>query len=211
MITINSLVFNPFQVNCYILSDESKDCIIIDAGCNDMKEENMLSDFLKKHSYKPVFHITTHCHIDHVLGSAFVKNTYNIPILANMEDAFLLNATKDSGILFGIDVKQPPSIDKYVKEGENIDFGNSSLTVFHVPGHSPGSIVLYSKDNNFLITGDVLFKGSIGRSDLPGGNMETLISGIKEKLLILPDDTLVYPGHGPLTTISEEKIHNPYL
>jgi len=211
MIKINSLVFNPFQVNCYILTDESGECIIIDAGCNDMNEEKILVNFLEEHSYHPVFHVTTHCHIDHVLGSAFVKDKYNIPILAHKEDAFLLSMTKDSGILFGIDVTQPPSIDRYIKEGESIDFGDSSLSIFHIPGHSPGSVVLYSRDNDFLITGDVLFKASIGRSDLPGGNMKTLISGIKEKLLILPGDTIVYPGHGPITTINDEINHNPYL
>lgn len=211
MITINKLIFNPFQVNTYILSDETMKCIIIDAACNEPAEEETLRKNIETRSLTPEKLVTTHCHIDHVLGNQFVKNHYNIELISNSGDDFLLNSIKESGILFGIDVKQPPVADRYIKEGDIIKFGNSSLNVLEVPGHSPGSIVLYAQEDNFLITGDVLFSGSIGRTDLPGGNMDTLLAGIKEKLLILSEETVVYPGHGPATTIGEEIKNNPYL
>ncbi len=211
MISIKTQVYNPFQVNTYILSDETKECIIIDAGCNEPDEEQALRNYLEEQSLCPVSLVTTHCHIDHVLGNNFVKEQYNIPIVANSDDYFLLNLVMESGILYGIDVKQPPPIDKLIEEGDVLKFGNSILKILKVPGHSPGSIVLYSPGDKFLISGDVLFNDSIGRSDLPGGNMDILLEGIKTKLLILPEEIIVYPGHGPTTTIGKEIKNNPYL
>jgi len=211
MISIKIFVFNPFQVNTYILSDETNECIIIDPGCNESFEEEALVDYIENMSLKPVLMITTHCHIDHVLGTKFCKEKYDIDFAANVNDNFILNSVNESGILFGIEVKQQPLVDKLISEGEKIKFGNSELKVIDVPGHSPGSIVLYNENDGILITGDVLFKASIGRTDLPGGHLDTLLNGIKGKLLVLPGETVVYPGHGPSTSIVYETKNNPFL
>ena len=211
MIKIKTLVFNAFQVNTYILSDETNDCIIVDAGCYEPHEEQTIKDYIDNNSLKPVLLISTHCHIDHVLGNNYINEKYNTKILSNRNDEFLLNASSDSSIIFGLDLKKPPPIDKYIEEGDVINFGNSLLNVFHVPGHSPGSITLYSASQGFILTGDVLFNRSIGRSDLPGGDGNKLIEGIKEKLMVLPGETIVYSGHGQTTTIAEENENNPYI
>ena len=211
MITVQSFVFSEFQVNTYVLYDESKQCIIIDPGCNNPRQQAELTGFISAQELKPVRMINTHGHIDHVAGDSFVKRTYNIPLAMHEKDVFLLEKALHFAELFDIFAEQPPVPDQILKEGDEVHFGNSVLSVFHIPGHSPGSIVLYAGKDAFLIAGDVLFKGSIGRCDLPGGNHETLIKGITGKLMILPRETVVYPGHGPVTTIGHEYDTNPFL
>jgi len=212
MIQIKTLIFNPFQENTYILYDETKEAVIIDPGCYSALEESKLDGVIKENDLKPVRLLNTHCHIDHVLGNRYVKEHYNLQLEANIGDEFLAKAAQAHGASFGIQMPEPaPDIDVYLNEGEQIKFGNSVLDIVHVPGHSPGSIVFYNKEEGFMIVGDVLFNDSIGRTDLPGGDYDLLSGGIKGKLFPLGDDMKVYPGHGPYTTIGKERRSNPFL
>jgi hydroxyacylglutathione hydrolase len=211
MITIKAFVFNEFQVNTFVLSDESKECVIIDPGCNDAIQQSKLIGYITAEALHPVMLINTHGHIDHIAGDRFVKSTYNIPLMLHESDLPLLGGARQFADLFTFYTDQPPKPDKLLKDGDVLRFGNSVLSVLHIPGHSPGSIVLYSKEDNLVIAGDVLFNGSIGRSDFPGGDYNTLINGIKDKLMTLPRETVVYPGHGTSTTIGLEYDTNPFL
>jgi glyoxylase-like metal-dependent hydrolase (beta-lactamase superfamily II) len=211
MIKIKPFIFNPFQENTFVLYDETKEAIIIDAGCYTVKEEETLDRFIKENDLKPVHLLTTHCHIDHILGNRFVTEFYQIIPEAHKDDEFLVESVQGYGATFGIQIDPVPPIGKYLEEGMKVHFGNSFLDILHIPGHSPGGIVFYNKEEGFIIAGDVLFEGSIGRSDLPGGNHNQLISNIKGKLLTLDEKMIVYAGHGPSTTIGAEKKSNPFL
>ena len=212
MIQIHQFTFNPFQENTYVLYDETKECIIIDPGCYEKEEQKELEDFINFHELKPILLINTHAHIDHVLGNFFVTNNWNIGLVLNKLDLVTLNSVKEYCTAYGFEHYQiSPEPIKFIDEGECITFGNSKLNVFFTPGHAPGHIVLYCESQRFLIAGDVLFQMSIGRTDLPGGDFDTLINSIKNKLMNLPDDTVVYPGHGPKTTIGFEQENNPFL
>ncbi len=212
MIQIKQLVFNPFQENTYILYDETKEAVIIDPGCNNADEENMLVSFIEENELVPVKLLNTHGHIDHILGNYFIKKKYNLHLEAHVDDEFLLSDAKNYGANFGIIMQEePPLIDKYLNEGDTVEFGNSTLHILHVPGHSPGSIVFYNEEEKILIGGDVLFNDSIGRTDLPGGDYDLLATGIKEKIFTLNKNIEVYPGHGTSTSIDKEKKYNPFL
>lgn len=211
MITIKSFVFNPFQENTFVLNDETNNCIIVDAGCYSANEKTEIDNYLVNNNLTLVKIINTHCHVDHVLGNAYLSEKYNPTIWAHIGDANLLSNAKKHGIVFGFVVEEPPLITNYLEEGTDIVFGNSALKVFHVPGHSLGSVAIYCAEQNFVIVGDVLFKGSIGRTDLPGGDYDLLMNSIFTKLMTLPPDTVVYPGHGPATSIHEEALSNPFL
>ncbi len=208
---IQSFVFSPFEVNTYILYDNSKECIIIDPACYNKQEENFLLDFLKKNNLKPAKLLNTHCHLDHVFGNKFIADTFNLKTEASKEEEFNINNATNAANLYGIKMNTPYPIKKFLKEGDKITFGFSELEILHVPGHTAGSLVFYAKEDKFLIAGDVLFKRSIGRTDLPGGNYDTLISQIKTKLFTLPEEITVYPGHGPETDIGTEKQTNPFF
>ena len=212
MIKVEVIVFNPFQENTYILSDETGACVIVDPGCLDENENESLVGFIRNKGYRPESIVFTHLHLDHVFGSRFAKDVFNVKTIAHESDLSVLANTRNYASMFGIDLRNDPAtIDVMANHGDEFVFGNSKLSVIHVPGHSPGSVVYYSATDGICIVGDVLFRQSIGRTDLPGGNHETLISGIQKYLMVLPDDTVVYPGHGPSTTIGFEKENNPYL
>ncbi len=211
MIQIKKFTFNPLQENTYVLYDETGDCIIIDAGCYFDYEREELTEFIEKEKLNPVFLANTHCHFDHILGITFCRSHYNIPFFIHEEDVFLVKQAVVQGDFFGVPVEPVDPPDRFLKEGENLDFGNSSLNILHVPGHAPGSLVFYHPGQKFLLAGDALFYGSIGRTDLPKGNYEQLVDNIKRKLMVLPWDTVVYSGHGPETSIGFEKEFNPYL
>lgn len=211
MIKIKQFVFNAFQVNCFVLYDETKECVIIDASCYDEKEKKEISDFISENNLKPIHLLNTHCHIDHILGNKYISDTYNIVPEAHESDKQFVDSAKDYGSTFGFNVEGPKPIGKFLKDGETIEFGNSKIVTIHVPGHSLGSLCYYSKEDKFVIAGDVLFNGGIGRTDLPGGNYESLITNIKEKLFTLDDETTVFPGHGPKTDIGNEKWSNPFF
>ena len=209
--TIKTFTVNGFAINAFIISDETKECIFIDPGYNNPEEEEKLTRYVSENNLKPVMVLNTHCHVDHVLGNKFVCEKYNIPLAAHKDDSFLLAHANEMGKIFGLKVQSSPEIQNFIIDNDVIKFGNSELIVFHTPGHSPGSVSFYSPKDKIVIAGDVLFTGSIGRTDLPGGNYETLIGSIKNKLMVLPSDTVVYPGHGPSTTIGHEHDTNPFL
>jgi len=206
---IKKFTFNPFQENSYVLYDETKECIIVDPGCVDTAEENILSSFIEKNMLKVVLLFNTHCHIDHILGNAFVAEKYNVSLASHKGEIGFLEAGERMGKMYGIPYKPSPPMTLFYEGGDTLKFGNTELDVLFTPGHSPASISLYTP--GILIGGDVLFDNSIGRTDLPGGDHDTLIASIKEKLFVLPDETTVYCGHGPETTIGKEKKFNPFL
>lgn len=205
--------FALFGINTYLVVDpDTLKCAIIDPGMMDSEEEEALDKYIKRNNLEVTKIINTHLHIDHVAGINFSKDTYNVPVLGNKEDEPLGQHVGEQAAMFGLPGQlEPVALNHYLNDGDVIKIGNGTLTVIHVPGHSPGSIALYDKADGFVITGDALFQGSIGRTDLPGGSMPQLVKSIKQKLLPLPDDTVVYPGHGPATTIGSERRYNPFL
>jgi glyoxylase-like metal-dependent hydrolase (beta-lactamase superfamily II) len=211
MITIHSFAFGPFQENTYILYDETKECIIIDPGCYDDQERNELANFITANKLKPIKLINTHCHIDHVVGNKFVAETYALKLEMNKLDKPMLDSLMMVAKMYNLKAEPSPEPSVFLNEGDIIHFGNSSLEIVFTPGHSPGSITFYHTQQKFMIAGDVLFQGSIGRTDLPGGHYQTLIDSIKNKLFPLGDEYKVYNGHGNPTTIGFEKMHNPFL
>ncbi len=211
MIQIAFFTFNPFQENTYVLYDETNECIIIDPGCYTPLEQAELSTFIENNNLKPVRLILTHCHIDHILGCRYITERYNLISETNKIEIPIFENAERAAAIFGIRLEKPPAPGKFIDEKDVIKFGESSLQILFTPGHSPGSLCFYNKEQKFVIGGDVLFHGSIGRTDLPGGNFDTLISSIHEKLFPLGDGVTVYPGHGPETTIGFEKANNPFL
>lgn len=211
MINIETFVFNPFQENTYILFDHTGECIIVDAGCQETEEKEQLLDYIEDHGFKPVKLVNTHCHIDHILGVAFLSQKFDLPFYIHSLEKPLLSASMKQADFFGLSLELPPEPEGFLDDGDVLRFGESSLELIHIPGHSPGGILLYSPERKFILSGDVLFRGSIGRTDLPGGDYESLVNGIREKLLGLDPDTRVYPGHGPHTSIGTEKESNPFL
>lgn len=209
---IQVFTFGPFQENTYLLYDETNECIIIDPGCFSTSEKNELKSYIYSNELKPVKLINTHCHIDHVLGNKFIYDEFGLlPIIHNADLITLEEMTPQASIMYGIPYEKSPSPKEFIKEGDVVTFGKQSLEVIYTPGHAPGHIVLYHKNEKVLINGDVLFKGSIGRTDFPNCNHQDLIDSIKNKLYILPDEVVVYTGHGEPTTIGSEKQNNPFV
>lgn len=212
MITVKTLTFNAYSENTYILFDETKECIIIDPGMYEGYEQNELVSFIRENDLKPVLLLNTHCHLDHVFGNKFVFDTYGLKPQFHEGELVVLNAVPAYAPSMGFTQYQiSPLPDTYLTEADIITFGNSSLSIIFAPGHSPAHLCFYSKADHILMGGDVLFQGSIGRTDLPGGNHQQLIQNISQRLFVLPDETTVYPGHGPTTTIGYEKQNNPFF
>lgn len=211
MIKVEKFEVNPLRENSFVLSDESGECVFVDPGFFYREELREIKEYVADNNLKPVKIINTHCHFDHIMGVEFIRNEFKIPLYAHVEDAFWIEKATAQGQMFGFDMKPVAPIDYFLNENEPLTFGDSVLKVIHIPGHSPGHVVFYNQENEFLIAGDVLFYGSIGRTDLPGGNHETLISSIKNKLFLLPGETKVFCGHGPETTLGFEKSTNPFL
>lgn len=211
MIRIEKFVVNPLGENSFIISDETGECVFIDPGFYYEEEYEEVRDYITSNKLKPVKITNTHCHFDHIMGVEFVRNEYNIPFLAHADDAFWVERAVEQGEMFGFNMKPVKPVDSFLKENEFVEFGNTKMKIIHVPGHAPGHVVFYSEKDKILIAGDVLFYGSIGRTDLPGGNYEKLISNIKNKLFKLPEETTVYCGHGPETSLGFEKTNNPFL
>ena len=209
---LKSFTFNQFYENTFIVSDSTNDCIIIDPGCYSNDEKNILKKYIEDNNLNPVKLINTHCHIDHILGNKFVSKTWGLNLETHQNDIELLENSAEIARLYGfIDYEESPSTTQFLNEGDIVEFGNSKLKILYTPGHAPGHISLYSKEEKFIISGDVLFKSSIGRTDLPGGDFNVLIESIKTKILCLDDDTVVYCGHGPATTVGYERVNNPFL
>lgn len=210
---IKTFEFNPLGVNTYILYDENKDCIVIDPASIFPEENEELISFIEDNNLKVVRLINTHLHFDHIFGVNLIAEKYNLKLESHQDDLFLLDNLEQQMKMFGFnsDREYKPIIGNFLTEDDTIELGDEVLQIIHVPGHSPGSIIFYNQKEGFMIAGDVLFNGSIGRTDLVGGNFDQLIEGIQTKLFTLPDNVVVYPGHGPSTSIGREKKHNPFV
>ncbi|MBX2970960.1 MAG: MBL fold metallo-hydrolase [Cyclobacteriaceae bacterium] len=210
MLQIKHFEFNPFQENTYVLYDETGECVIVDPGCSNKHEEDQLKAFIADNQLSVKQVINTHCHIDHVLGNAFVKRAFGVKLLIHPIEESLLRAVKTYAPNYGFFGYQEAEPDVFITEADELQVGNETLTVLFVPGHSPGHLAFYHEPSHSLIGGDVLFYNSIGRTDLPGGDYDTLINSIHQKFFTLPDEVTVYCGHGPVTKIGYEKRTNPF-
>jgi len=208
---IATFTFSAWAENTYILYDESLEACIVDPGCNSPAENKQLQDFIDSKGLKPVILLNTHCHIDHVLGNKFVAETYGLELTSHKGEQVVLDKMIDVTRMYNVEYQKSPDISIFLDEGDVLRFGNTELEVLFTPGHSPASISFFHRPSLQLIGGDVLFRGSIGRVDLPGGDLNTLLSNIKTKFFPLGDEVRVYSGHGPITTIGEERRSNPFL
>ncbi|MGL4364470.1 MAG: MBL fold metallo-hydrolase [Bacteroidales bacterium] len=206
--TVKRFVFNHYGVNTYVVFDQSKQCIIIDSACNSESEEHTLIEFIASEELTPIMAINTHAHIDHIVGCNFVCKHYNIPWYLHAEDVYNIERSLEYGSSLGFHLIPPPAPQAL---GEEVCFGNSKFKVLSTPGHTKGGVCFYNAEEHIVFTGDTLFKSSIGRTDLPGGNLDSLMESITTKLLTLPDDTEVCAGHGAKSSIGDEKLHNPFL
>jgi hydroxyacylglutathione hydrolase len=210
MMRVHKITYNPFQENTYIISDETNECVIIDPGCYTKKEQEHLLLYVEENQLKPVKLLNTHCHIDHVLGNYFVHKQWDLELGMHEDDLVTLKNIPNYASLYGFEGYQlSPEPSYYINEGDKVAFGNSELEVLFGPGHAPGHIAFYSIEDNFVVNGDILFQGSFGRVDLPGGDFQTLKKTILEKMFKLPENMTVYCGHGPETEIGIEKKSNP--
>lgn len=208
---IYKFVFSPIEVNTYILADQSGDCAIIDCGCYDDEESVRLEKLILDKKLKPVILLNTHCHLDHIFGNKFILEKYNLRTFSSkLEEGNRKNAVQHA-MLFGLSMDNSPEPAGFISNNQIVSFGNTELLALHVPGHTAGSLAFYSEKNGCVFTGDALFAGSIGRSDLPGGSFDSLIKSIKNQLFVLPPSTIVYSGHGNETTIENEMKTNPYF
>lgn len=211
MIKVKTFIFNPFQENTIILYDNTKECIIVDPGCYNREEENLLKSFIEGNDLRPVKLLNTHCHIDHILGNQFVYESYKLLPEYHKDESKIIEAGVQTAQLYNISYKESPKAENFLNEGMKLKFGESELDILLIPGHSPGHLVFVDEKDNQIIGGDVLFYGSIGRTDLPFGDHDTLIDTIKGKLFTLKEDYTIFPGHGPITNLEFEKKHNPFL
>ncbi|AFN75827.1 metallo-beta-lactamase [Melioribacter roseus P3M-2] len=212
MISIKKFVFNLFAENTYLIWDDlTFDAAIIDPGCSTQLEKETLSDFIELNGIKLRYLFNTHCHIDHILGNRFVYEKFNPQFYAPEKDLFLLDLMKEVAAGYGMEFEESPKPDFYIDEKLDLQVGNSKLKFIFTPGHTPGEFSIYLPDEKICFTGDVLFQESIGRTDLWGGNYNQLIESIKSGLLTLPEDVIIYPGHGESSTIGREKEINPFL
>ena len=211
MLHVKSFTFSPVEENTYVLYNEQGQCCIIDPGCYFQKEREELKTGIDKTGLSPVLLLNTHCHLDHVFGNKFVRDTWGLSLHLHEKEKALLDHASQYGEMWQLpfDNYEGPLV--YLKEGNIINIGDDELEIRFVPGHSPGSIAFYHEAGGFIIGGDVLFNGSVGRTDLPGGDTATLVNSIQTQFFTLPDETKVYSGHGPLTTVGFEKMNNPYV
>ena len=210
MIHIQQFTFNPFAENSYVLYDDTKSGVIVDPGCYEEHERQQLKSFIEKEGIKVEKVINTHCHIDHVLGNDWACRTFGVSLFIPEGEVPVLQSVPAYAGNYGFPQYQPAAVGGYIKPEESLTFGNASMEVLLVPGHSPGHLAFYAEEEGFCVGGDVLFQGSIGRTDLPGGNFDQLIRSIHTHFFALPDKTEVYCGHGPSTNIGFEKVHNPF-
>ena len=211
MFSIETFTFNPFQENTYILYNEKGKALIIDPVTYFPAEVQTLKDFILRRGLQPAGLLNTHCHLDHIFGNKWLAEDHSLTPQIHMDEATIHNASHSVGLQYGLEFDPYKGDFIYLKEGDTISLDQDELDILLVPGHSPGSLAFYSKNQDFVISGDALFYESIGRTDLPGGDQEQLLQSIKEKLYNLPPETVVYPGHGPKTSIGYEQTNNPFV
>ncbi len=211
MLQVKSFVFSPIEENTYLLYNESKSCAIIDPGCYLDNEKYVLEAFIMQNELNPIRLLNTHCHLDHVFGNKFVAENYGLTLELHEKEKLVLEFAPVSGLGYNMPFDNYQGELIFLNEGDKITMGDDELEVLFTPGHSPGSICFYCRKQDFIVSGDVLFQNSIGRTDLPGGNHQALLNNIRQKLFTLPDQTIVYSGHGPATTIGAEKKYNPFF
>ncbi|WP_121353771.1 MBL fold metallo-hydrolase [Flavisolibacter nicotianae] len=211
MLTVQPFTFNPVQENTYVLYNEKGDCCIIDPGCYFASEEQALKGFIEQNGLKPVLLLNTHCHLDHIFGNKFIHRTYGLHLHIHPNEKQVLDRGPASGQAWQLPFDNYDGELVFIEEGQTIRIGDDELQVLFTPGHSPGSVSFYDREAKFVISGDVLFQGSVGRTDLPGGDFGILEESIKTKLYALPEDVVVYPGHGESTTIGDEIKTNPFV
>lgn len=211
MLQIKSFVFNPLQENTYVLYNTQKHAIIIDPGCYFDEEKDALVSFMDKMRLVPKMLLNTHCHLDHVFGNKFISEKYHLPLHIHLGEKIVLDMAPTAGLMYNLPFENHTGAIEYITENQKILLDSDELMPLFTPGHSPASLSFYGAADGFVISGDALFRQSIGRTDLPGGDYDTLIERIKNNLFTLPEDTLVYSGHGPQTSIGFEKRNNPFL
>ena len=211
MITVQRFTFNPVQENTYVVYNEKRSCCIIDPGCYFATEEQELSRFISDNELKPIYLLNTHCHLDHIFGNRYIQKTYGLELYLHKDEKPVLEHGPVSGQLWQLPFDNYDGPLHYLDEGDIVRLGDDELHVLFTPGHSPGSISFQDKASKFVISGDVLFQGSVGRTDLPGGDFKILEESIKTKLYTLPENTIVYPGHDGSTTIGDEMKDNPFV
>jgi glyoxylase-like metal-dependent hydrolase (beta-lactamase superfamily II) len=211
MLSIKAFTFSPVQENTYILYNAKKECCIIDPGCYFPEEKEQLKAAIEEAGLKPVLLLNTHCHLDHVFGNKFVHDTWKLALHLHEKEKPLLDFAPQSGMMWQLPFDNYEGPLEYLKEGSTVKIGEEELEVRFTPGHSPGSVSFYYEQGNFVIGGDVLFNMSIGRTDLPGGDLKILVNSIQTQFFTLPDETKVYSGHGPVTTVGFEKMNNPFV
>lgn len=211
MLTVKSFGFNPVQENTYVLFSQKDACCIIDPGCYFPPERTTLQDFVEQQGLSPALLLNTHCHLDHVFGNKFVHDTWGLPLHLHENELPVLAAAPEWGARWQLPFENYQGEFVFLIPGGQVSIGEDRLTVLFLPGHSPGSVGFYCEEQGFVIGGDVLFREGVGRTDFPGGDHATLMKSIKEQLFTLPDDTLIYPGHGKPTTVGWERAHNPFV
>ena len=211
MIQVKTFYLNDLRECCHIVYDETGECVIIDPGCQTPGEQQRIVKFVKENGLKPVKLLCTHGHFDHVMGNAFVTRQWNIPTYIHPEDKGQLERAQQYCQMFGYTIEQPPFDTMDLKEDEKVTFGNSALEVIHTPGHTRGGVCFYSAPDKLIFTGDTLFAGSIGRTDLAGGDYDQLMNSLLKKVIRVDPDSRVLPGHGPESTIAQEMHTNPFL
>jgi len=211
MLKIKHFTFNPVQENTYVLFNEKDACCIIDPGCYFGNERRTLEEFIVEQKLNPKYLLNTHCHLDHVFGNKFVHDSYGLTLHLHEKEKIVLDNAPAAGLAWNMPFENYRGDLIFLNEGDTVVMDQDILKILLTPGHSPGSICFYCEKQKFIIGGDVLFRLSIGRSDLPGGDFDTLMKSIQQKLFVLPDDVIVYPGHGEPTTIGFEKKNNPFL
>ncbi len=208
---ISKFIFNLFAENTYVLYDETKEAIIVDPGCYSDDEKESIINFIEKNNLKPIAIVNTHCHVDHILGVNFLKNYFNIDFWANKKDKYLLDSVAEIAEVYEFEIENKPEIDRHISASDEIKFGNSKLKILEVPGHTSGHLAFFSPEDKFVLTGDVLFKDTIGRTDLPGGNLDLLMNSIFTQILPLGDEVEILSGHGASSSIGAERKDNPFL
>ena len=211
MLIVKSFCFNPFSENTYIVQAPDGTCAILDPGCYQAAERSELESYIRINGLTPVLFFNTHCHLDHVFGNNFVHQTWNLPLHLHANEQPVLDYASVAGTMYQVPCENYVGSSQYLQAGDRWKLGGEEVVCLFTPGHSPGSLSFYAPQSGWVISGDVLFQGSVGRTDLPGGNMEQLMQSIREQLYVLPDETIVYSGHGPATTIGAEKKSNPFV